>query len=70
MSEQNIYDAKRALKSHIKFMESMLGHLDCKDDHLKYGALYAAYCIDSYMNNQLIAEIEKKAKEIADGSKD
>jgi hypothetical protein len=56
---QNVYDAKKSLKYHIKFMESLLAHLNSSDEVLKGRALWASWCIHNFFNRQLVDDIKK-----------
>ena len=61
--EDNVKDAKRSLKSHIKFLESLLFHLRGEDIVLKGRAMWASWCLHRYINNELINDIEKAMKD-------
>lgn len=57
--ESNLYEAKRSLKAHIKFFESLIKHLNGHDKILKGRAMWASWCIHRYLNDGLIDDIEK-----------
>jgi hypothetical protein len=57
--ENNIKAAKDCLKSHIKFFESLLKHLNGTDEVMKGRAVWASWCLHRYINDRLIGEIEK-----------
>jgi hypothetical protein len=57
--EGNVKEAKNSLKSHIKFFESLLKHLNGTDEVMKGRAMWAAWCLHRYINDRLIGEIEK-----------
>lgn len=58
----NIKEAKKSLKYHIKFLESLLSHIRGKDEALQAKAMWASWCIHRYMNDGLITDIEKAMK--------
>jgi hypothetical protein len=60
--EQNIYEAKQSIKSHIKFFESLLKHLNSDADRQKNRALWASWCLHRYINEGLIVDIEQAMK--------
>lgn len=67
MSENpNMYDARKALKKHIKFLETILGHLNFGDNQYKKAAMVTAWCLNNYMNNQLNDDIQKAVIEHGD----
>lgn len=55
----NVLEAKKSLKSHIKFFESLLGHLRGSDEVLKARAMWASWCLHRYIHDQLINDIAK-----------
>lgn len=57
--DDNVKDAKDSLKSHIKFFESLLKHLNGTDELMKGRAMWTAWCLHRYINDRLIGEIEK-----------
>lgn len=59
----NIQEAKQSLKSHIKFLESLLGHIKGNNEVLKARAMWAAWCLHQYINNRLMGDIETSMKE-------
>ena len=61
--EKNLYEAKKSLKSHIKFFESLLKHLNGSDQVLKGRSMWASWCLHRYINDGLITDIEKAMKE-------
>ena len=63
--EQNVYDAKKAIKAHIKFFESLLKHLNGTDRAFKNRAMWTSWCLNNYMNNELMNDIQKRMKETA-----
>lgn len=65
MSE-NVNEAKKSLKHHIKFFESLLGHIRFGDPVLKGRAMWATWCLHRYINDQLIDDMEKAMKELGD----
>lgn len=63
VTNNNVIEAKKSLKSHIKFLTSLLGHLQRNDPILQSRAMCAAYCLHRYINDGLIADIEKVMKD-------
>jgi hypothetical protein len=61
MSEENknVYEAKQSVKSHIKFLEALLKHLNSDDDVLKGRAMWATWCLHRYINDGLMRDIQK-----------
>ncbi len=66
---KNIYEAKKSLKSHIKFFESLLHHINGTDEVLRARAMWATWCLHRYMNDRLIIDIEKAMNEFNDVNK-
>jgi len=57
MSENpNIQEAKKSLKHHIKFLESLKDHITKKEEPMLSRAMWATWC-------QLVNDIEKAMKE-------
>jgi hypothetical protein len=52
-------DAKKCLKSHIKFFEALLKHINGDDLAFKGRAMWTAWCLHNYMNGQLMKDVEK-----------
>ena len=63
---KNVYDAKKCLKAHIKFFESLLSHISGTDEVLKGRAMWASWCLNNYMNEQLAKDIEGAMKQYGD----
>jgi hypothetical protein len=61
--DKAVIDAKKSLKAHIKFFESLLGHLRGNDTILKGRAMWATWCLHRYINDGLIGDIENAMKE-------
>jgi len=51
------------VKPDIKFFESLLKHLNGNDEGLKSRAMWASWCLHTYLNNGLILDIQKAMKE-------
>lgn len=67
MSQQeNIHDAKKSLKSHIKFFESILKHLNGDDPILLARSMWTAWCLNQYINDGLMRDIERAITEHQD----
>ncbi len=61
--DENVVEAKNSLKSHIKFFESLLKHINSDDVVMKGRAMWAAWCLHRYMQESLINDIENAMKE-------
>ena len=59
----NVREAKKSLKSHIKFFESLLHHIRFGEEQMKARAMWATWCLHRYINDGLIEDIEKAMKE-------
>jgi hypothetical protein len=55
--DKSVVDAKKCLKSHIKFFESMIKHINGDDIVLKGRAMWTAYFLHNYINGQLMKDI-------------
>jgi hypothetical protein len=55
---KNILEAKRSLKHHIEFMETLVKHLNGTDKILRGRACWAAWCLHRYFNDRLIPDIQ------------
>lgn len=66
---ENIQEAKQSLKSHIKFLESLLGHIKHGDPILQGRAMWATWCLHRYINDQLVFDIEKAMTQFGDKEK-
>jgi hypothetical protein len=51
--------AKRSLKAHIDFMETLVKHLNGPDKALRGRAVVASWCIHRYFNEKLMSEIKE-----------
>ena len=54
----NVLEAKRSLKVHIEFMEALVKHLNGPDKVLRARAMWAAWCLHRYFNDNLISDIQ------------
>lgn len=54
-----IKDAKKSLRAHIKFLNSLKDHIIKAKEPFLSRSMFAAYCIDKYMNEHLKNDIEK-----------
>ena len=61
--EGNIQEAKLSIKSHIKFFESLLGHIKGNNEMLKARAMWATWCLHRYINDGLMVDIEHAMRE-------
>ena len=59
----NIQEAKKSLKHHIKFLESLKDHITKKEEPMLSRAMWATWCLHRYINDQLVHDIEKAMKE-------
>lgn len=53
-----VLEAKKSIKAHIEFFESLLKHLNGTDKALRGRAVWAAWCLHRYINDRLIGEIQ------------
>lgn len=56
--DANVYEAKKSLKAHIKFFESLLNHVKGNNEVLKNRAMWATWCLHRYLNDQFVEDIE------------
>lgn len=63
MKNSNIADAKKSIKSHIKFLESLLKHIDGNDEAFQARAMWTAWCLHKYINNNLMLDIQRAMEE-------
>lgn len=54
----NILQARLSVKAHIKFLESLLEHLKSPNKLYRGRAMWAAWCLNGYLNDQFIKDIE------------
>lgn len=59
---RNILQAKRRTKFHIAFLEGILSNLKSNNKVFKTRALFAAWCMDNYIRNNLISDVEEAIK--------
>jgi hypothetical protein len=59
----NVAEAKKSLKHHIKFLKSLEDHIKFGDPVFKSRAMFATWCLHRYINDQLVNDIEKAMKE-------
>lgn len=55
---KNVLEAKRSLKDHITFMETLLKHLNGTDKVLRGRAVWASWCLHRYFHEKLIKDIK------------
>lgn len=53
-----ILEAKRSLKDHISFLETLVKHLNGVDKVLRNRASYTAWCIHRYFHDQLMNDLQ------------
>lgn len=64
MSENlNIQEAKKSLKHHIKFFDSLLQHIRRGEEPMLSRSMWATWCLHRYINDQLMGDIEKAMAE-------
>ena len=56
--DSSVIDAKKSIKSHIKFLEGLLTHLNGPDVVFKGRAMWAAWCLHHYINGRLADDIK------------
>lgn len=59
----NITEAKKSLKYHIKFFESLLTHIRRGEEPHLSRSMWATWCLHRYINDQLVFDIEKAISE-------
>lgn len=64
----NICEAKKSIRSHIKFFEALMKHLNGNDDVLKSRAMWASWVLHRYINDGFIRDIEKAMRENSSNS--
>lgn len=57
--DENVYEAKQSIKSHIKFLETLLKGLNGSDETQRGRAMWAAWCLHRYIQDGLITDIQK-----------
>ena len=62
--DKSVQDAKKSLKHHIKFFESLKAHLTGPNEVQKALAMWATWCLHRYINDSLIGDIEKAMTEL------
>ena len=67
-NEHNISEAKKALKSHIKFLEALLKHLKGTNKPMQARAIWTSWCLHQYINEKLMLDIQKAMIEIKNES--
>ena len=60
--DENIKAAKKSLKAHIKFLKSLNDHIAKAEEPFLSRSMFAAWCIDKYLNEQLKHDIEEAMK--------
>ncbi len=55
----NVLEAKRSLKAHINFMETLVKHLNGSDKVLRGRAMWASWCLHQYFNTKLVGDIQE-----------
>lgn len=58
----NIKAAKKSLKAHIKFLKSLNDHIAKAEEPFLSRSMFATWCIDKYLNEQLKHDIEEAMK--------
>jgi len=61
--DASIVEAKKSLKHHIKFLEAMKFHLGGTDLKMKHNAAWVAWCLNNYMQGQLMRDVEQAIKQ-------
>ena len=60
--DENIKAAKKSLKAHIKYLKSLNDHIAKAEEPFLSRSMFAAWCIDKYLNEQLKHDIEEAMK--------
>jgi hypothetical protein len=58
VEDKTVTDAKKCLKSHIKFLESLLRNINRNDEALLSKSMWTSWCIHQYMQNQLMTDVK------------
>ena len=53
-----VLEAKKSLKAHISFFETLLKHLNGTDKVLRGRAVWATWCLHRYINDKMIGDIQ------------
>ena len=61
--DKTVYEAKKSLDAHIKFLTSLKNHLHGNNLQLKGRAMWAAWCIHRYFNDGLVNDIEQAMRQ-------
>ena len=61
--EDILKSAKKSLKVNIKFLETLIKHLNGTNKSHKTGAVLTAWCLNEYIKKTLAVDIEKVMKE-------
>jgi hypothetical protein len=61
--DQNITDAKRFLRKHIKLMESVLSNLNSTNNTLKVRAFGISWILHNFMKDELLDKVDDLLKE-------
>lgn len=56
---ENIQEAKKSLKHHIKFFDSLLLHIRKGEEPHLSRAMWATWCLHRYINDRLMDDIQK-----------
>ena len=56
---QNLYEAKKSLKSHIAIFESLLNDLNGPHEAIKQRSMWIAWCFNRYISDNLIADMRQ-----------
>jgi hypothetical protein len=65
----NVYEAKKSLKTHIKFFDVLLKHLDGENEEIKRSTMWATYCLHRYINDRLLVDINRAVREYETNTK-
>lgn len=66
----NIKEAKKSLKHHIKFFESLLTHIRRGEEPMLSRSIWATWCLHRYIQDRLIGDIEHAMKEHSESDKE
>lgn len=59
---EHIKEAKKSLKAHIKFLESLQTHIKRGEEPMLSRAMFTTYCIHRYLNDELMNDVEMVMK--------
>ena len=64
----NIKEAKKSIKHHIKFLESLKDHITRGQEPMLSRSMWASWCLHRYINDKLVEDIQKAMEENKDSN--